>query len=167
MGSENKLKQLLSEHSDKIVDLWRDRILASYSDDYAKFLKSRKNQFANPVGYNLKESLSAIFEHLHTERDESELIVPLDSVVKVRAIQDMSAPQAVSFLLLLKDVVRHEFAGQISEYDLWDQFIGVCGKIDRMTLMAFDIYMRSREKLYEIRANEWKRRSGKLLERNN
>ena len=37
--------------------------------------------------------------------------------------------------------------------------------LDELILSAFDIFMRCREKIYEIRSNEIKRRSYKLWER--
>ncbi len=165
MGSKSILTKLLTEQRDTIVNAWRDQILESYSDDYAKFLKKRKNRFANPVGFSLSESLSSLYEHLLGEFNDETIVEPLENIVKVRAIQELSVIQAVEFVFMIKGVIRDKLSCDID--GLYDELFELEMKIDRMALVAFDIYMKSREKLYEIRANEWKRRSYKLLERLN
>ncbi len=167
MSSTITLTELLSEHRDTIIDTWRDQILESYSDDYAKFLKKRKNRFANPVGFNLTESLNGLFDSLNGEFSDEVIREPLENIVKVRAIQELSVIQAVEFVFFLKGIIHDKLLGNIKENDLFKELFELELIIDRIALVAFEIYMESREKLYEIRANEWKRRSHKLLERSN
>src|SRR5574341_843796 len=96
---------------------------------------------------------------------DADKITPLlDGVVRMRAVQDFSASQAVAFVFLLKKVLREELpCGMEAEQD-GGALATIEGRIDEMALLAFDLFMQCRERLYETRANEVKRRFW-LLER--
>ena len=86
----------------------------------------------------------------------------LNDIVKVRAVQDITAGEAVSFPFLLKKILREECPAEVSHYP--DEYANLEARIDEMALLAFDLYMQSREKLFEIKYNEAKR-SAFMLER--
>jgi hypothetical protein len=80
----------------------------------------------------------------------------LEGVVRIRAVQNFSASEAVGFVLLLKPALRAELpAGPEIEADL-DR------RIDQIALAAFDLYARCREQIYEVRLREAGRRSEML-----
>ena len=73
---------------------------------------------------------------------------PLAHLIRIRAVQDLTPAQAVSFLFDLKPLVdpaAHE-------------------GIDRLALAAFDQYMLCREELYTARYRELRRRT-RVIER--
>jgi hypothetical protein len=80
---------------------------------------------------------------------ETERIAPaLDALIRIRAVQDLTASQAVGFVFLLKPILRELAPVDDSLND----------RIDRLALMAFDKYMQCREQLADIRVNEGQRR---------
>jgi hypothetical protein len=160
-----KLETLLTQNRSTIVNRWLDQILATYPADTHKFFKKQKNQFANPVGSTFSEEI----DHLYTvflEGKEPDSATPiLDRIIRIRAIQDFSPSQAVGFLFSLKEIIREKLETEIRENGLSDELTIFESRIDDLALIAFEVYMRCREKLYEIKANEAKNLVYKLLKR--
>jgi len=151
-----------------ILDTWFEGILKSYPDQTAKIFKTQKNRFGNPVGVTLSEEIGAIYDGLIEGTEIENLSRFLDNIIRIRAVQDFTASDAVRFVYLLKSIVRGELAteinsGQVSAQELFE----LETRIDGVALLAFDIYMRCREKLYDLRANELKNRTFRLLQRAN
>jgi hypothetical protein len=86
----------------------------------------------------------------------------LDNIVRIRAIQDFTASQAVSFPFLLKQIIRAEFEPDALPYS--EELAALEARIDELALLAFDLYVKCREQVFEIKANEIKRRAF-ILER--
>ena len=53
------LEEQIGQHRDAILGDWFDRILAGYPTETAKFLRSKKDPFGNPVGTGLRDELEA------------------------------------------------------------------------------------------------------------
>ena len=93
-----------------IGERWLERTLASYRPDAAAFFKQQQNRFANPVGQTFAERTGAIVDGLLAGADATELCVHLEEIVKIRAVQEFTPAEAVSFVFLLKDAIREELA---------------------------------------------------------
>jgi hypothetical protein len=161
------LKEYLVQNKKVILEKWFDRIIDSYPTDSSNFLRKEKNRFNNPVGYNISHDIEFLYDSLLDGGDDSRLNECLEDIVRIRTVQDFTPSEAVAFILLLKDVLREELAERLSERQLVEELLAVDGKIDRLGLRCFDAYMKCREKIYEIKANEAKMRVYKLLERTN
>jgi len=149
------MKAVAEKRSD-VVQEWFERTLRSYPGQTVGFLRGEKDPFRNPVGHTLREGLGVLFDEILGEMDEARITAALDAIVRIRAVQDHTASQAVAFLFLLKEVLREKSpAADLAALE---------NRIDRMALLAFDLYMKCREKIYEIKAEEAKRRVY-LLER--
>lgn len=157
------LSALLSDRRDSLVNKWFDRLIREYPESTSSFLFRERDRFRNPIGHTLKESLSALFDGLIQAQDVVSLDSVLDDIVKMRAVQDFTAAQAVSFPLLLKKIIREECSSEFSRHPA--EFADLETRIDDLTLLAYDLYMRRRERILEIKSNEAKR-SMFLLERN-
>ncbi len=161
------LDRLLAEKKTEIIKRWFDVILETYPADTAAYLEKRANRFANPVGSTIHEGIENIFDEILKGSDFEKVSPFLDSIVRIRAVQDFSPSGAVSFIFSLKKVIREELkenmAGDIASHEM----PALDDRIDRLALFAFDIYMQCREKLYEIRANELRNMTFRLLERAN
>jgi hypothetical protein len=144
------MKNTLADRKREIVGKWVDLILGTYES--AEFFKTQKDQIANPVGANVAEGLRKIFDLLLEEADSASLSQPLDQVIRIRAVQDFSPSQAVSFLFVLKDVIRKELAKV--DIPLPAELATFEARIDQAVLQAFDIYMACRERLFQIRIRE-------------
>lgn len=160
-----KLETLLTQNRSTIVKRWLDQILDTYPADTHKFFKKQKNQFANPVGYTLSEEIDHLYTELLQGVDSDRATSILDGIIRIRAVQDFSPSQAVGFIFLLKGVIREKLETEIREKRLSDELTMFESRIDDLVLLAFEVYMRCREKLYEIRANEMKNQVYRLLKR--
>lgn len=132
--------------------------------DVSKLLSLQKDRFTNPVGYTISQGMLRLYEGLSLEEKAEDLAAHIDDVIKVMSIQGLPPSRALAFIFLLKKAVRDELAGESIPAGL----PAFESRIDDLTLIAFDIYLKYREKVYEIQANEVKadrERLRKLMER--
>jgi len=157
------LETLLSTNRDAIVKVWIQRILETYPEDARKFLKGEKNRFANPLGQTFQRVVPEIYDGF-VDDDLQKLAPALYEIVRVRAVQERDPSRALGFLLALKQVVRQQLPRD-SQPGLTAELEALDRKVDGLLLSAFDVFMKCREKIYEIRVNEAKKRTAILLER--
>jgi hypothetical protein len=154
------LMRLLIIKKDAILGRWLDRALDVYAADKAHFLKQESDRFRNPVGHAHKESLSAVLEALLAGRPAGESLAALDAVVRIRAVQDLTPAQAVSFVPLLKEVLREEVKGGRPRIDAeTDGLAEIEARIDELSNLASDLYGGCRDQIARIKANERLRRT--------
>ena len=155
------MAQLVSQ-KEAIAGKWLTRVIDTYPPETARFLRSQKDPFANPVGHATRQGLNTLVELLNAELDETAARAALDPVIRVRAIQAFSPAQAVGFVFELKAILR-ECLGPASQNS---EELGLLeGRVDQLALVAFDIYMQCREKIYELKANEMKNTTYKAFAR--
>ncbi len=162
-----ELRDLLQDRREVILRRWFDVIIKTYPEETSRFLQKEKDQFANPVGHAISEGISGVYEQLFGEIQPEEVTPFLDRVIRIRAIQEFTPSQAIGFMFLLKDVIRQELGEEIQKAGIAKQLVEIESKIDKLALMAFDIYMQCREKIYELKATEMRNMTYKLLERAN
>jgi len=164
-----KLYNLLSEKKSAILNRWYDAVLDTYPSDTSGFLKGQKNPFLNPVGSTIFQGIENLFEELLCENNPP--IPPLvkggevgeraslflDNIIRIRAVQEFTPSRSIVFILLLKNAIREELKNEIVERQLLEELLFFESKIDDMALLSFDIYMKCREKLYELKVNELRR----------
>jgi len=162
-------KDLLLKHKGTVLDKWFHLILETYPADTSKFMRQEKDRFVNPVGHTLIESTEALYEGLLQGMDADQLARHLEKIIQIRSIQDFSPSQAVVIIPLLKKTLREEIKRSGIEIDqVMEEWFDLESRIDQLSLVAFDIYTKYREKIYEIRINEIKKekeKAFKLLER--
>ncbi|HHD63298.1 MAG TPA: hypothetical protein ENK96_02805 [Desulfobulbaceae bacterium] len=151
--------EALQKKKKEILFIWIDRTLDSYVS--SGFFKKSRDKFANPVGANIREGLSRIFELLIGDKDQKEMVKPLDQVIRIRAVQDFSPAQAVAPILELKWVVKQVFATDKATRPMLSEMDSFDCDVDRLALTAFDMYMNCREQLYKNRVRELK--SGRYI----
>lgn len=161
------LVEKLRERREAILEDWFDAVAANYPLDTLTHLKDQKDQFSNPVGHTFRQKLPVLFDGLCGDCDESELAGAIDELVKIRTVQASSPSQAVAFGFLLKNVIRWQGAKALNDPELQEQLVEFEAKIDGLVLMLFDQYMKCQIKIYQIKANEAKMRSAKLVEQIN
>jgi len=162
-----KLKDLLLERKSNILAKWFDKMIESYPPDSSNFLKNQKNRFSNPVGNTISEGINSLFDVL-VQGYEPETIYPfLNDIIRIKAVQDFSPSQAVSFVFLLKRVLRDAVKKELKEYSIYEELTLLESQIDELALLSFDIFMKCRERIYEIKADEVKRMTFRLIQRAN
>src|SRR3990172_3811632 len=102
------LMEALAARKDAIVRAWLARTLETYPERTSRLLAQEKDPFRNPVGHALKEALPALFDELLGAVDAGRLATLLDGIVRIQAVQDFTAGQAVAFVFALKKVIREE-----------------------------------------------------------
>jgi hypothetical protein len=158
------LWNVLSQKESALVKRWFDIVMGSYPADTSGLLKNQKKQFTNPVGYAISHGLEKIFGKLIEEKGtDFEGMVPfLDTIVRIRAVQDMRPSQALSFVFHLKNAIREELASEAKEFSA--EMATLESRIDALALISFDLFVKCREKVYELKANEVKNRTFRLLQ---
>ena len=143
---------LTAEQRETVVREWLAQTLRTYPEQTSRFLFDNRDPFKNPVGHAIRDGLPVLVEELcgafRTDRMQS----ALNEIVRIRAVQDFTASQAIGFIFFLKQIFRAVPGVEPASLSTLDE------RIDRLALLAFDNYMRSREKTWEIKLNESKRR---------
>jgi hypothetical protein len=160
-----KLDKLLSQHKSALIKRWFDEVVRTYPVDTAMFLKQQKDPFANPVGRTTLKGLEALFDVLATGMDREAVNSFLDPIIRIRAIQNFTPSQATSFILFLKQVIRETLGKEFQDPQVMTAFIDFESRIDDLCLMAFDIYVKCRETLYQIQANEMRNSTFRAFQR--
>jgi hypothetical protein len=161
------LRDILRESRSAITKRWLADTLASYPSEATEFLHHNKNPFANPVGDALTRGITGVCECLIGEKAPDNIRGHLEKIIKIRAVQDFSPSQAISFVFLLKNVIRHELGEKIDNPDLAAGVAEFDSRIDEIALLAFDIYVEYREQIYNLRVNEVKRSVSGIMTRFN
>ena len=139
----------LANQKQALLDKWLERTLATYPSQTLRFLHE-KDRFRNPVGHTLREGLATLLDELTGEMDAAKIGPALESIVRLRAVQDFTPSQAVGFVYLLREILQEEFPG--------GELRDLQKRIDETALLAFDLFMKCREEIYEIKARAAQRK---------
>lgn len=131
---------------EKILERWLSAVVSVYPGQTAAFVTTESDRFRNPVGHVLRDSLLCIVEELLGEMDHARLQSALEAAVRVRAVQALTAAQAVGFVFPLRAILADLLPAAAAE--------AAVARIDQLALLAFEEYTRCRERLYEVRLNE-------------
>jgi hypothetical protein len=154
-GSGCPLGEVLAASRSRILATWLARTLDTYPEHASHFLAREKDPFRNPVGHALQQTLPALFDELVGESNPARLADLLDAILQIRAVQDFTPSQAVGFLLLLKTAARESLEDQARPSE--EVLSALDARMDALMLLAFDLFMKHRERIYTLRLNEAKR----------
>lgn len=159
------LMEALAAKKSAIIRAWLARAFQTYPGNTSRFLGQENDPFRNPVGHTLREAFPVLLDAVLGGADTVGVTSALDGIVRIRAVQNFTAGQAVAFIFLLKRVIREELKGWMKGEPGEEDLAAIEGRIDEMALLAFDLFMKCRERIYEIKANEARRRIEILLKR--
>ena len=157
------LQNLLIQNKDSIVQEWVDQTINTYGPEMVRFLKKEKNQFSNPVRNTIITSLKKIFDSIFTG-DSIDYYNGLEEIIKIRAVQDFSPSDALSFIFDLKKIIRRELSKIEQKSETIDEFYIIDQRFDALYRQAFDIYNKCRRKIQDIKMAEIKSRSERAFE---
>jgi len=169
------LQDIIKKNRKAILDRCFDLIAATYPPETSQLLKQEKDRFLNPVGHTLRHEIKIIFDELAGHMDVNKLNTALENIIKIRAVQEFAASEAVGFIFHIKKAVTEITCGteqkegfkdrwlkeaesqegrrsENNETGIIYEFFEFEQRIDKLALMAFDIYMQCREKIHEIKA---------------
>ncbi len=141
----------LAEKKRVIAGEWLEQVLRTYPENSSRLFQLESDPFRNPVGQALKEGLSVLVEEILGGMSLARITPALDGIVRMRAVQDFTAGQAVAFVFLLRDAIRKHLGEHKALLELAER------RIDHLAVEAFDLFMVCREKIYEIKAEAAKR----------
>jgi hypothetical protein len=160
------LKRLLAERRADILEKWRARLFACYPPETAGFLQKEADRFSNPVAHRLTEGLKGLFAVVLEDGGAEAASVHLDEVLRIWAVQNFTPSQALAFVFFLKPIIREELAKEIrADAGMAEEMLDLESRLDGLALLGFDVYMKRREKLSDLRVEEVKARVSGLLRR--
>jgi hypothetical protein len=159
------LENLLTQKRSTIVKKWFNVVIETYPPETALFLKSQKDRFSNPVGSVILQGIEDLFREILQGIDSEKLPTYLDNIIRIRAVQDFTPSKAISFIFHLKNVIREELRKDIKENGLSEELLALESRIDEVALLAFEIFMQCREKIYDLKAMELSNQTYTLLKR--
>jgi len=167
---------------DAIAQEWLGRIRGAGLLAVGEPVPAQLDPFRNPVGYTLRQAVGILLDELFSTMDAERVRAALDSIVQIRAVEDLTPAHALEFLFQLKSILRklwgrmpscgglpirlpgpraetgpagnlpHQWQAPDPDLDL------LFGRIDELALLAFDLYVKYRERTFEARAHEARRR---------
>jgi len=150
-----RLEQRIAKHKTRILENWFQVLAGTYPADTSHFLKNNQDSFTNPVGGTARQTMHAVFDELLNEADPEKLSRLLDPLIHIRAVQTMFAPsQAIAFVIDLKSIIRQVLGPDLQNPAHVAELQQFESRIDRLLLIAFDIFIRCREKIYHMKATE-------------
>jgi hypothetical protein len=159
------LRDVLQAHRSEALDRWRGFVLDSYPEEAARFFRKEKDRFKNPVGQSIHRATEILFDGVLLERNAQGVPEALESLVRIRAVQDFPPSEAVAFVFLLKRAVREVLEEASTDGVPATALSDLESRADGLALAAFETYTRCREELFEIRLRSSQRRVAVLLER--
>jgi hypothetical protein len=117
------------------------------------------------MGFAIESSIGPVYDQIVAAMDTDALCESLDSIIRIRSVQEFTPSEVVSFVFQLKSIIREVLGERARELNRAGDLAVLDERIDRVALIAFDKYMECRQKLFEIRTGEIRRQSDKLLER--
>ncbi len=148
------LEELLQEKRSTILKSWFRSILESYPADAAKKFEQIEDRFHNPVGSSISQAIEIIYDELLGDMNVDRLNESLDKIIRIRSVQDFHPSQAIAFPLLLKKVIRTNLYQEIVDRELTGKLFEFESRIDQMSMLAFDIYMQCREKIFDLKLQQ-------------
>ncbi len=151
MRGEGSVFDLLRARKGEIVSAWAACAFRSYPAQTARFLAEEPDPFRNPVGHLFRHHLAALFDELVGEMDPQRVVVALDAIARVRAVQDGTQPDALEFLGRVKGIIGRSLGGC--------EQAGVFGQqIETISSLASERLAHCRERMTEVQAHERARR---------
>ena len=161
----HRLKGLIEKNKNDIIQKWFEATIQTYAPDTAQFYKGQKDPFANPVGNITAKGVEFLLDQLLNDFDPDAAKTYLDPVIRIRAVQNFTPSRATAFILRLKKVLRDCLSDHLQDAGIVRELLAFESKIDQLCLMAFDIYMTCKEKIYQISANDMRSQALKAFKR--
>lgn len=155
----------LAARRETVLDRWFDAIVNTYPGLSSVFLH-KKHPFGNPVGVGISAALTGVYDELLAPCLGDGVAAQVESIMRIRSVQDFTPAQAAAVFFLLKPVVHETCAGELAADGL-AEYLVLESRIDALALMAFEAHSRFREQVFEMRIADFKQRFSGLLRRHN
>jgi hypothetical protein len=161
------LEQRIAERTGELAEKWAELILGTYPPQTQAVWKANRERFSNPVGHAILTATSELIPLLLSWNDAEAVAASLTQLVKIRAVQDFTPSQALSFVFLLKKLLRQEFTKELAAQGALGELLTFETRVDNLAVIAFDIYVAAREQVQRMRVEEVKRAHVNIVRRAN
>jgi hypothetical protein len=161
------LAALLEQNRETILAKWFDLISRTYPPATSEFLTKQEDQFRNPVGHAIGQGIGPIYDQVVSAMETDTIQRALDGIIRIRAVQEFTASEAVGFVFQLKTVMRDVINAQTQGLQQAHDLTEFESRVDRVALLAFDKYTECRERLHQVRTKEIRSRTANLVQRVN
>lgn len=154
------------ELKEKISARWGEFIYATYPFDTTGFLRSRKNEFSNPVGHATEKAVTLMVAAIcGDDMVDGEVESALADLIRVRAIQQFTPEQATGIIFCVKPILREEILPMYAGQEGFANYLAMESRVDSLCLMAFRMYSEDRERMHMLKVDEYKRRYTQIIRR--
>ncbi len=159
-----KILELFREHKTQVTEQWVNAVFGSYALDTVGFLRTKSDQFCNPVGEITLTVANYLFDAMAGEHMiEEKLNDALERFVRLRSVQDFAPSQGIGVLYVLKQIFRDTFLNKIQDSKQMEEYLEAESRLDTLALMALDMYVASRDLLAEQRIKEIRTQHSQLV----
>jgi hypothetical protein len=112
------------------------------------------------VFFIISTGTEALLDEVIHGADSDRIISALDSIIRIRAVQDFTPSQALAFVFLLKKAVREELKIKDSGFtkldlpELHEELLHFETRIDGLASLAFDVYVKCRDDINRIKVGK-------------
>jgi RsbT co-antagonist protein rsbRD N-terminal domain len=160
------LKKQLMEKKPAILKVWQDAALTVPAGGETDFLDKQKTLLKDALGYDLAQGMDGLFNALLQGVIPDDVSRFLNGMLRIRAVSDFKASEAVAFIMEVKKIVRKELgSGVLSDPLLQGELTAWESAVDDLALYAFDAYAKNRESIFEFKASEAKKETFLLLKK--
>lgn len=123
-------EDIISARRDAAIQKWTEAVFAMYPFETTGFIRTQRDQFANPVGHATRAAGEQIYDAVTgRDVDMEKVHASVAALIRIRAVQDLKPEQAVGVLYLYKPVLRELLladmlaAGDVQGFlDMGDRF---------------------------------------------
>ena len=156
-------EEVLTARREQAIQKRTDAVFALYPFETTGFIRTQKDRFANPVGYATRKAAVAVFDAISGRDVEMDAVhAALGDLIRIRAVQDLRPEQAIGVLFLFKPVLRELFLVDMLAEGRLDSYLEMESRLDSLVLVAFNMYLGDRERVYAERVAEQRRGDASL-----
>ena len=164
MNRNDAFAELCRTEQEHILAKWNEAVFATYPLAMTGFARTQEDQFRNPGGHAIRLALEEIYAAVSGRLASEKLLRDsLEMFVKLRAVQDFTPVQALGVVYLLKPLLRDRVLPACLQNGLLDEYLEAESRLDTAALLACDIYVASRERVFEERIGEIKRQHAQIV----
>lgn len=142
-------EDIISARRDAAIQKWTEAVFAMYPFETTGFIRTQRDQFANPVGHATRAAGEQIYDAVTgRDVDMEKVHASVAALIRIRAVQDLKPEQAVGVLYLYKSVLRELLLADMLAAGDVQGFLDMGDRLDTLCLMAFNLYLADREQVY-------------------
>jgi hypothetical protein len=155
------IEQILTERRSYLLPRWHDLVVAARPGRGGTLGARAELSFSNPTATILKDALAEVYDRLASGSHAASGRA-LDRLMRLRALDRPELSEAVAFLAVLHQMLRHELAPVLEDPG---ELSAIEARIAALTTEAAAGLSAARQLLADLRVRESDRRTAKLTER--